>query len=69
MGMINMKLMAFALVTLGFIAAAEPAYAVRCAAGVYRAGCVGPRGGFVTQRRYAHPYARRCVWRAGRRIC
>ena len=62
--------LAFPVALIALLAIApEPAYAVRCAAGVYRAGCVGPRGGFVTQRRYVHPYARRCVWRAGRRIC
>ena len=64
-----MRFAAFAFIALGLVAVATPAEAVRCAAGVYRAGCVGPRGGFVAHRRYAHPYARRCVWRAGRRIC
>ena len=62
-----MKMM---FVVLAFMAAVpEEAEAARCAAGVYRAGCVGPRGGFVAHRRFAHPYARRCFWRAGRRIC
>jgi hypothetical protein len=65
-----MKYLALSLIALGFIVASVPeAQAMRCAAGVYRAGCVGPRGGFVTHRRYAHPYARRCVWRGGRRVC
>jgi hypothetical protein len=62
-----MKLLLLSLLTLGLMIG--EADAARCAAGVYRVGCVGPRGGFVAHRRYAHPYARRCVWRAGRRIC
>ena len=34
----------------------KPASAVTCAAGVYRAGCVGPNGAAVVHRPYAHPY-------------
>ncbi len=64
-----MRWLILALMVLGFVAVATPAETARCAAGVYRAGCVGPRGGFVYRRPYAHPYARRCVWRGGRRIC
>ncbi|MCW2275467.1 hypothetical protein GJ654_13370 [Rhodoblastus acidophilus] len=48
-------------VIVGDIASAE---AVVCARGVYRAGCVGPRGGAVVVRRPV-----RCYWRAGVRIC
>jgi hypothetical protein len=62
-----MKLLIVSILALMVLA--PEADAARCAAGVYRAGCVGPRGGFVAHRRYAHPYARRCVWRGGRRIC
>ena len=65
-----MKYIFFSFIVLGFmVGSIHEAQAARCAAGVYRAGCVGPRGGFVAHRRYAHPYARRCVWRGGRRIC
>jgi len=32
--------------------AAAPAGAVTCAAGVFRAGCVGPNGAFVARRPY-----------------
>jgi hypothetical protein len=39
--------------------------AVVCARGVYRAGCVGPRGAAVVHR----PVARGCVWVNGRRVC
>ena len=47
------------------------ANAVVCAAGVYRAGCVGPHGAAVVRRpAYYHPvYGRRCYWRAGVRVC
>jgi hypothetical protein len=37
------------------------ANAAVCAAGVYRAGCVGPRGAVVVHRN--------CYYRAGLRIC
>lgn len=36
----------------------EPANAVVCARGVWKAGCVGPRGGVVVRR---HPFHRRVV--------
>ena len=62
-----MKILVLALFALGLMTV--EADAARCAAGVYRVGCVGLRGGFVAHRRYAHPYARRCVWQGGRRIC
>jgi len=74
-----MKQLACGLLALGLFAAAAPeANAAACAAGVYRAGCVGPRGAVVTHRPYARPvyrapYARpvapRCYWRAGVRVC
>jgi hypothetical protein len=43
------------------------AEAAVCAAGVYRAGCVGPNGAVVVR----GPIHRRhgCYWRAGMRIC
>jgi hypothetical protein len=49
-----------ALVFMGsMIASVEEANAVVCARGVYRAGCVGPRGGAVVARRPV--YAPRAV--------
>jgi hypothetical protein len=52
---------------LGFVLFSDvaPAYAVVCAAGVYHAGCAGPRGAVVTRR----PVAPHCYWRAGVRVC
>ena len=41
---------------------------MRCHTGVYRSGCVGPRGAAVYRHRY-RGYANRCYWRAGRRVC
>jgi hypothetical protein len=65
-----MKRIALGLMALGFMVVLIPeAHAVRCHAGIYHAGCVGPRGAAVVRRRYAHPYAARCSWRAGRRVC
>lgn len=43
------------------------AFPVVCARGIYRAGCVGPRGG-VVMRRPIHRY-HGCYWRAGVRVC
>jgi hypothetical protein len=40
------------------------ANAVVCARGVYRAGCVGPRGAVVVHRPVAG-----CAWVNGRRVC
>ncbi len=47
------------LLLLGFGLAghASEALAAGCAAGVYRAGCVGPNGAVVTNRPAAHPPA------------
>jgi hypothetical protein len=67
-----MKQIACGLLALGVFAAEIPeAEAAACAAGPYRAGCVGPRGAVVTYRPYARPVyaAPRCVWRAGVRVC
>ena len=64
-----MKLLALSLIALGFMAVLSPeANAMRCHAGVYRTGCVGPRGAAVYRHRY-RGYANRCYWRAGRRVC
>jgi hypothetical protein len=53
--------------------------AAACAAGPYRAGCVGPRGAVGVHRGYGYGYhggsvvrpvyGARCYWRAGVRIC
>ena len=73
-----MKTIASCLLVLGLIAgAATEANAVTCAAGVHRAGCVGPRGAAVTHR---GPYGyhggaavvrpvHHCYYRAGVRVC
>ncbi|WP_374309451.1 hypothetical protein [Methylocella sp.] len=42
--------LALAVVTLDLAASTQPADAVVCARGVYRAGCAGPRGAVVTHR-------------------
>jgi hypothetical protein len=42
---------------------AADANAFVCAAGVYRAGCAGPRGAVVVR----HPV--RCAWVNGRKVC
>jgi hypothetical protein len=51
---------------LWFASEIPPAKAVVCARGVYRAGCVGPRGAAVVRAPVVHP---RCFWRAGVRVC
>jgi hypothetical protein len=63
-------LLSAAIATL-FGADIAPAHAVVCAAGVYRAGCVGPHGGAVVHRPYYRPVYHRpyCYWRAGVRVC
>jgi hypothetical protein len=67
---LQMKRAALAvLLALGGLALAQPAHAVVCAAGVYRAGCVGPHGAAVVHRPYYHrPHTVTCaagVYRAG----
>ena len=70
-----MKQIVCGLLALGFVAAlTTEANAAACAAGPYRAGCVGPRGAVVAHRPYTRPVvvapvAPRCVWRAGVRVC
>jgi hypothetical protein len=54
-----------AVVTL---ATPQPAHAVTCANGVYRAGCVGPNGAAVVHKRPPPPRGVTCangVYRAG----
>jgi hypothetical protein len=64
------------------ICAGAEANAAACAAGPYRAGCVGPHGvvgvhrGVVapgyrgaTVRPVVRPYGVACFWRAGVRVC
>ncbi|WP_036260862.1 hypothetical protein [Methylocapsa aurea] len=48
-----------ALIGIGsMMAAVEEANAVVCARGVYRAGCVGPRGAVVARRPVVRPIVR-----------
>jgi hypothetical protein len=76
--MMMMKTLASGLMALGLLAVQVPeANAAACAAGPYRAGCVGPRGAVGVHRGYGyhgaavvHPgYGRHCYYRYGRRIC
>jgi hypothetical protein len=75
-----MKTIASGLLVLGLLAVqVSEANAAACAAGPYRAGCVGPRGAVGVHRGYGygyhgaavvHPaYGRHCYYRYGRRIC
>jgi hypothetical protein len=60
-----MKTIAFAVMVVGMLAGTVgEANAVVCGAGVYHAGCAGPRGAVVTHRAAPH-----CYYRAGRRVC
>jgi hypothetical protein len=59
----------FCAIVLAQLAAIPRAEAVVCARGMYRAGCVGPRGAVVVRRPYVHHYHRHCYWRAGVRVC
>jgi hypothetical protein len=69
------KHVASGLLVLGLLAIQIPqANAVTCAAGVYHAGCVGPRGAVVTHRpatvvRPAAVVRPHCYYRAGVRVC
>jgi hypothetical protein len=63
-----MKTIASGLLVLGLLAVQVPeANAAACAAGPYRAGCVGPRGAVGVHRGYGLP-RRSCravaIWRA-----
>ncbi len=67
-----MKVIASGFMVLGLLAVqVSEADAAACAAGPYRAGCVGPRGAVVAHRPvYGRPvYGARCYWRAGVRVC
>lgn len=65
-----MKQIASGLLVFGLLAVqVHQADAAACAAGVYHAGCVGPRGAVATTRPVVHPAAAHCVYRAGVRIC
>jgi hypothetical protein len=72
-----MKVIASGLLALGLLAVqVSEADAAACAAGPYRAGCVGPRGAVVGHRPvygrpvYGRPvYGARCFWRGGVRVC
>jgi hypothetical protein len=62
-----------ALALVGFVGAMtadmSAANAVVCARGVYRAGCVGPRGAVVAPRPvYRRPVTCRWVWVNGVRV-
>jgi len=69
------KHVASGLLVLGLLAVQIPqANAAACAAGVYHAGCVGPRGAVVTHRpatTVVHPavVGPHCYYRAGVRVC
>ena len=62
-----MKILALALFALSLMIA--DADAAVCHSGVYRTGCVGPRGAASYRHRYAHYGANRCRWAYGRRVC
>jgi hypothetical protein len=71
----KLKMIAAALVAVAMLAGTvAEANAAACAAGVYHAGCVGPRGAAVVSKPAAvipraAVVAPRCVWRAGVRVC
>jgi len=75
-----MKTIASGLLVLGLLGLqVSEANAAACAAGPYRAGCVGPRGAVGVHRGYGYgyrgaavarpAYGARCFWRAGVRVC
>jgi hypothetical protein len=71
-----MKTIASGLLILGLLSIqVSEANAAACAAGVYHAGCVGPRGAVVTHRpatavvRPAAVVRPHCYYRAGVRVC
>jgi hypothetical protein len=71
------KYIASGLLVLGLLAVqVSEANAAACAAGPYRAGCVGPRGAVGVHRGYGYrgaavvrPAGVRCYYRAGVRVC
>ena len=65
-----MKNLSAVLAALLFMGTVSEAGAVVCARGVYRAGCAGAHGAVVTTNRaVVVAPVRRCVWRAGVRVC
>jgi len=74
------RLVLYLLAAAALALSADDDAAAACAAGPYRAGCVGPRGAVGVHRGYGHgyhggaavvrpAYGARCYWRAGVRIC
>jgi hypothetical protein len=62
-----MRRILMATMAVGVLATLAPeAEAAVCAAGVYRAGCAGPRGAVVVRKPIVAPH---CYYRAGVRIC
>lgn len=60
---------AFFMVCLAMTIFAADANAVVCAAGVHRAGCVGPRGAVVVRHPAVVAPVRHCAWVHGARVC
>jgi hypothetical protein len=71
---------AVAVSMLGVTLSVSEANAYSCVRGVYRAGCIGPRGaivvgprGAVAVGRYGNVYSYQrgsgCFWRNGQRVC
>jgi hypothetical protein len=56
-----LALSALGLSALVVLASPQAAYAVACANGVYRAGCVGPNGAAVVRQRPPPPKAVTCA--------
>jgi hypothetical protein len=65
---IRRGLLLLSLIALTLAASVPGAEAIVCGRGVYRAGCVGPRGAVVVRRPIYHHH-HGCFWRAGVRIC
>lgn len=65
---IGRTLLLLSLTALTLAASVPSADAIVCGRGIYRAGCVGPRGAVVV-RRPIHHHIHGCVWRAGVRVC
>lgn len=60
--------MKYLLVVLSLMAAIPEADAAACRAGVRYSGCVSRYGATVRRHGY-RPYANRCYYRYGRRVC
>jgi hypothetical protein len=59
------RVLMLALAAAALATSVPEASAAVCAAGVYRAGCVGRHGAVVVRR----PISRHCYYRGGVRIC